>query len=61
MKQETALKLLELATQLACATVSQNTHQTKTKRIDEGGVETVLKDCVKTVEDRFHELTNRAD
>lgn len=61
MKEDIALKLLELATQLTCATISQNTRHTKTRRIDDGGVETVLKDCVKTMEERFHDLSNRTD
>jgi hypothetical protein len=63
MKEEISIELIKLATQLTCATISQNNHRTAHKHPDkdEGSVEMIFKDCVKTIVEQFHDLTNRTD
>jgi hypothetical protein len=54
MKEETALELLKLSTQLACATINQNRYSTDTRTTSVGGV---LEDCLKMVQAHFHDMT----
>lgn len=63
MNENTALELLKIATQLACATLNQDRINTATLRPGQGdgAVETVFKDCFKVVHDKFQFLTDRAD
>lgn len=54
MKEETALELLRLATQLACATINQNKYSTAARTNSVGGV---LEDCLQMVQAHFHDMT----
>jgi hypothetical protein len=55
MKDKNAMELLKLATDLACATISQQNYNTTTKAKTS---ETVLEDCLKAVQAHFHDLTS---
>lgn len=57
MKEKAALKLIELATQLACATMSADRKTASQKSSIPKGAESVLEDCLQAVQAHFHDMT----
>lgn len=54
MKEETALKLLELATHLASAAIGQKNFNSKTRP---PSIEGILEDCLQAVQAHLHDMT----
>ncbi|BBE51807.1 hypothetical protein OYT1_ch2291 [Ferriphaselus amnicola] len=54
MKEETAIELLKMATQLASATIGQKNYSSNTRS---PSVEGVLEDCLQAVQAHFHDMT----